>query len=213
MRRTFLLILAVTSSGCATGERMWASIMNPLRGETPRKWVRQMEDPDFPDERREGITKLVSRDFAKRPPYTTRYAQIAQLDQDYTVRAAAIRALNRSRDASATPTFIRALGDKSDLVRLEAAKALSNIPDPAAIKELLRVLQNPAENKDVRIAAADALRHYHDTTVARTLAGTLGAREFGIAWQARRSLRTITHEDFHYDETAWLQYLTTAKLG
>src|SRR5207247_4238153 len=106
---------------------------------------------------------------------------------------------------------IHALDDKSDLVRLEAAKALANIPDPAARDPLLRVLQNPAESKDVRIAAADALRHYRELDVARTLAGTLGAREFGIAWQSRRSLRVITRQDFAYDQTAWLQFLTTAK--
>jgi hypothetical protein len=207
------MTLALISSGCATTGRMWESLTNTVEGETPKKWVRQMEDPDFADERRAGITKLVKQDYARRPPYTTRYRQIAELDSDYTVRAAAIRALNISRDASATPTFIRGLNDKSDLVRLEAAKALANIPDPNAAADLTRVLQNPAENKDVRIAAADALRHYADITVARTLAGTLGAREFGIAWQARRSLRTMTRQDFHYDEAAWLQYLTTAKLG
>jgi hypothetical protein len=36
----------------------------------------------------------------------------------------------------------------------------------------------------------------------------LQAREFGVAWQARRSLRRITGRDLRYDDAAWLAYLT-----
>src|SRR2546423_106987 len=82
-------------------------------------------------------------------------------DGDFLVRAVAIRALNRSRDRSATPIFMKALNDKNDVVRWEAAKALANVPDPESPEALARILTNAADNKDVRIAAADALRHYH----------------------------------------------------
>ena len=49
-----------------------------------------MEDQYFPDERREGINEMVSYDFGKREPYTTRYEQLAQNDEDWLVRATAI---------------------------------------------------------------------------------------------------------------------------
>ena len=42
----------------------------------------------------------------------------------------AIRALNICRDATATSIFINGLKDDNELVRLESAKALANIPDP-----------------------------------------------------------------------------------
>jgi hypothetical protein len=184
------------------------SFFGRLRGETPTWALKKMEDPHFPDERREGINYLADQDFGKRPPWTTRYKQIAQDDFDYTVRASAVRALNRARDRSATDVFIKALSDRNDLVRLEAAKALANVPDPKAIDPLTKIVTSPVEGRDLRIAAADALRHYRDIGVARSLVNVLNGKDFGVAWQARHSLRTLTGKDLKYDERAWLVYLT-----
>src|SRR5207247_99585 len=108
------------------------------------------------------------------------------------VRATAIRALNRSRDASATPLFVKALDDPSDQVRLEAAKALVNMPDQKAAPALIKIVDSRTDNRDVRIAAADALRHYKALDVARTLVNTLGQRDFSVAWQSRHSLIMLT---------------------
>jgi hypothetical protein len=166
-----------------------------------------INDPYSADQRRKAIYELVQRDFAQQPPWTQRYQQIAQLDPDATVRAAAVRALNASRDKSAVPVFLAALTDKSDLVRLQAAKALSNIPDPTAAEPLARVLGNQAETRDVRIAASEALRHYRKMDVARVLAGTVNGRDFSIAWQSRWTLKILTGNDYGYDERAWLEYL------
>jgi hypothetical protein len=178
-----------------------------LRGHTPLVDVRMMENTSSADERRKGIFNLVGQEFAQQEPYTRRYRQIAQSDPDATVRATAIRASNASRDKAAVPIFIAALADKSDLVRLQAAKALSNIPDPSAAEPLSRVLGNQAETRDVRLAASEALRHYRNLDVARVLAGTVGGRDFSIAWQSRWSLRILTGRDLGYDERAWLEYL------
>jgi hypothetical protein len=94
------------------------------------------------------------------------------------------------------------------MVRLQAAKALSNIPDASASETLAKTLGNQAETRDIRIAAAEALRHYRDLGVARVLAGTLSGRDFSIAWQSRWSLEIMTGEDYGYDERKWLEYLT-----
>jgi HEAT repeat protein len=177
-------------------------------GKTPRNAAVKMEDQYFPDERREGINELVKKDFGKREPYTTRYDQIAKSDDDWLVRATAIRALNRARDRSATPTFIKALDDKNDQVRLEACKALVHMPDENAVPSLVRIVQDPAESRDVRIAAADALQHYRTLEVARALTNNLGGRDFGVAWQSHQTLILLTGHDLRYDEAAWLAYLT-----
>jgi hypothetical protein len=76
------------------------------------------------------------------------------------------------------------------------------------VAALVRVVSNPEEDKDVRIAAAGALRHYKSLEVARALIPRLGEGDFGIAWKARRSLRAITGKDLRYDEAAWLAYIT-----
>ncbi len=207
---------------------MFSAIASPFvalgdaaSGNTPAKAVRKMEDMNSADIRRQGIADLVTKwDFAKKPPYTTRYRQIAQNDPDFTVRAMAIRALNISRDASATQIFIAGLDDENELIRLESAKALANIPDVMAIPGLIRRVQGKREitsegrpetvdeSKDVRIAAADALRHYPTLDVARTLVSVLGERDFGLAWQSRRSLISLTGQDLNYDEAAWLRFLS-----
>jgi HEAT repeat protein len=82
------------------------------------------------------------------------------------------------------------------------------VPDAQAIAPLLKTVNTGSENVDVRIAAAEALRHYRSLEVARTLVNLLGERDFGLAWQARQSLRFMTSADQRYDQTAWLNYLS-----
>ncbi len=109
------------------------------------------------------------------------------------------------------PVFITALTDNNELIRWEAAKGLSNVPDPSAIDPLAHAVGNPSESKNVRVAAAEALRHYHNLTAARALVNTLGGKDFGVAWQARQSLSEMTGADLRYDQHAWLDFLTSDK--
>jgi hypothetical protein len=186
---------------------------------TPVEAQRMLHSPQ-PDQRRTAIAAISTRwDWGKREPYLTYYRDSVH-DADFTVRAMAIRALNVARDHSSTSIFIDALKDENELVRLEAAKALANLPDPAAVHPLERVLAGTravlspdghqalvAESKDVRIAAADALRQYRTLDVARILVTYLNETDFGVAWQSRQSLIVLTGQDLQYDESAWLQYL------
>ena len=178
-------------------------------GDNPARAVRLMQNDNSPDARRRGINDLLRWDFAQDGPYVRRYRQIAKGDADPHVRATAIRALNRARDADARPVFVAALSDASELVRLEAAKALVNLPDPAAAGALVAVVSNAAEDRDVRIAAAEALKHHRTIEVARALVPRLSERDFSVAWEARRSLRHLTRRDFRYDEAAWLEYIAS----
>jgi hypothetical protein len=199
--------LDAVESGVASIGTSISRLFKGASGDTPAKYAQMMESPSA-DARREGIGGLMDLDFAHKPPYTTRYAQIAQADSDPLVRATALRALSRSRDKSATDLFVKALGDPNKQVRLEGVKALINVPDKNAIQPLLKLLTRPEEDKDIRIAAADALRHYKTLEVARALVQMLSDRDFGIAYQSRRSLKALTGKDLRYDETAWLNYLT-----
>lgn len=213
--RIGLLLLTgiLFTGGCQTGAgqelvEFGRRVGDLITGNTALKDAVRMEDRDFADERRVGINRLVARAYGRGEPYTERYKQIARDDPDALVRATAIRALNRSRDASATDVFIDGLSDRDPLVRLEAAKALVNLPDPAATSRLIAVMRNPQEQLDVRIAAAEALRHYPNLEVARNLAAMLQDRQFSVAWQARQSLIALTGTDYRYNEPAWLRHLT-----
>ncbi len=179
-----------------------------ITGNTPKADAIDMETGSA-DQRRSGINDLVDNDFGKQAPYTTRYSQIAQLDNDPSVRAAAIRALNRSRDGVGIKAFIEGLSDENVGVRLESAKALANIPSFEAVPALMKVVSNTGESSDVKIAAIDALRHYKSMEVAQLLTAQLGHKDFSLAWQARQSLRFMTGSDYRYDATAWNSYLNS----
>ena len=154
--------------------------------------------------------KLVGYRFGRKEPYTKRYAQIATEPVDYTVRAGAMRALNYSRSRQDTEAFMLGLDDAEPAVRLEAAKALANLPVEKSVAKLIEHL-NTDNNKDVRIACADALRNFKTLDVTRALIAVLGDRDFGVSWQARTSLNLMTGRDFRYDESAWLDYLAKAQ--
>jgi hypothetical protein len=196
-------------------------------GNTPGKFARWMEDDQSADRRREGVLRLVSNyDFARVEPYTKRYWQISQGDPDTLVRAAAIRALNRARDRDAIPVYVKSLDDSNVLVRLEAAKALANIPDESAAPVLLRHLkpevemrvegapagarpERVTENRDVRVAVADALRNFRTKDAARALTEALQDRQFEVSYQARQSLILMTGHDYLYNPEKWREYLSS----
>jgi HEAT repeat protein len=195
----------------ATGHIIWSAPARLFRfasGETPLKSAAAMEDDKSADRRREGILALVQNRFARRPPYTKRYEQIGARDSEYTVRAAAIRALNYSRNTDAVDLYVNGLDDEEAAVRIESAKALSNIPTTKGMAKLIAHLQKD-DSKDMRIACADALRNYKQLDVARALTAVMNERDFSVAWQARQSLVLMTGRDFRYDEAAWLGYLSS----
>jgi hypothetical protein len=161
-----------------------------------------------PDHRRSGIIYLSDRSPGRHDPYAKQYLTMARSDADPAVRSMAIRALNRARDKRAIPIFLAALDERNESVRLEGAKGLANIPDPSAVAPLIRHLDFADENVDVRVACADALRMYRTPEVAQALVRALRDRNFGIAWQARKSLQLMTGKDFRYDTAAWLTYLS-----
>lgn len=192
-------------------------------GKTPARYARMMESDTSADMRRTGILELVSRyEFARAEPYTRRYWQIAQGDRNSLVRAAAIRALNRSRNRAAITVYLAAMDDPSVMVRLEAAKALANVPEKKAIPVLLRHMtgeidirsedgrmERQQEHRDVRLACADALRNFAERDVARALVDILRDRDFEVSWQARKSLVLMTGRDYRYNQARWRDYLAT----
>ena len=191
--------------------RMWSVVewsWNTAFGHTAAKYAKDLFHRN-PDIRRNAIYALSDQRYGRRGPYTDYYAHMAGDDRDQTVRAAALRALNRSRDAGVTAMYIAQLSDVSEWVRLEAAKALANIPDPKAVPMLLQLLADEQQAHGIRLASADALRAYPQSEVAQGLIRVLSGRDFGLSWQARQSLNLMTSRDFGYDQQAWLTYLTS----
>jgi HEAT repeat protein len=188
-------------------EPFW-QLYRHFTGDNAERAARYMLDTENPDHRREGTLRLAAESYARQGEHERDlWADLAGHDTDYTVRAAGIRALNWSRDNRKGQLYIAALNDDQPLVRLEAAKALANNPNPDAATPLLAHLAGDV-SEDVRIASADALRCYKTEEVAHALIGMLADSNFDVAWQSRQSLRLMTAHDFHYDQRAWLGYLS-----
>ena len=99
VRDESLLATALLSPVRLVGQAL-AVPVNTLRkadGRSPLQAARMTTDVQSADNRRVGLYRLVEYPFAQKPPYTTRYEQMAQSDPDPTVRAAAIRSCNRAR--------------------------------------------------------------------------------------------------------------------
>ena len=78
-------------------------------------------------------------------------------DPDMYVRGAAAAALGIIKDTSAVDALCAALEDKESHVRWSAAIPLGKIGDKSAIASLKKLLNNPGEPGNVRIAAKEAL--------------------------------------------------------
>jgi hypothetical protein len=192
-------------------DAIWEQIVriyNYMTGDTPFAAAKNMLEPRYPDLRRQAIMYLSKHEYGRQDPYLKYYAEMARSDPDWTVRAMAIRALNRARDKSVTTIYLNALDDKNELVRLEGAKALANIPEPLAVQALIKHLDSPEETNNVRVACADALRCYRRQEVAQVLVRNLRDPQFAVAWTSRRSLKLMTGKDYRYDQSAWLTYLS-----
>ena len=85
-----------------------------------------------------------------------------------TYKSGPSRALNVCRAKPATKLFIKALSNGDTQIRLEGCKALHRVPDPEAAKPLLALATRPDEDKDVRIAAVEALAKAVRSAVACT---------------------------------------------
>lgn len=182
----------------------------------PGAIARAMYQPRSPDAQRQAILQYTNFPFGRRGAAVRTYAGIARGDldpnPDYLVRAAALRALDRSRARGYTQLFLRYLDGSDDVqVRLEAANALGNIPDPDSIASLIDHLKRD-DSRDVRISCADALRNFKTKEVATALVNVLGDTDFGVAWQARQSLELMTGQDMRYDMRAWFNVISSSSV-
>ncbi len=197
--------LSAGIAAIANGPEALGDIFAPLFDENPSYYANLMVAEDSTsDERIQGISRIPDYGFGRGEPYTDAYATLASSGESDLVRATAIRAINRSGDATRSGLLVTALADESTLVRLEAAKALGNLPDPAAVGPLLQSAGGVDENLDVRLASVDALRHYpQNSEVIDRLIALLEGDVFDLAFQARASLAVLFGRDLGYDAAAW----------
>lgn len=217
MRRVRLLILtasalaAAMSAGC-----------NPLGGHgrgsnesflafgappTPAEAARWAVDPNSPDNRQQGILLLANAIFGGESVYMELY-RIALDDEDAAVRAAAVRAFALHGGPPEGRLIMDRLGpDEDPLVRREVARALSRIHVPESVPLLTRAVDPVSEpDGETRALAAEALAQHREPRVVQALIGALTDTRLLVSSTARRSLNTLTGEDFGIEPEPWLRW-------
>ena len=207
-------LLALFTTGCADDsglaggdfDKSQGSILSVFAGPTPVEAVQWATDPYDAGKRQYGILLLAGAPWGGESPYVRMYA-LAARDEDSAVRTAAIRALSLHGSVDHVPLLIEALTTGDPLTRREAARALQRIHSEDAIEPLLAAI-NPAreDEYEVRREAAVALGQYPTRRVALSLISALSDRRLGVNEAARRSLTTLTGQDFAYEIDDWVAW-------
>jgi hypothetical protein len=198
-------------TGCGTFDgvpRGSTSLLSALFPQTtPAQAAEMATDPYSPERRYEGTTLLSNAPFGGQPVYLELYLDAIE-DEDPGVRAAGVRALGRHGEPEHVPQIIALLEDTDRYVRFEAARALQRVHSPEVVPVLLNVIQEEREpDADVRVAAAEALGQYPESRVVQGLIAALADRRLAVNHAVRRSLITLTGQDFGVDRAAWLGWV------
>jgi hypothetical protein len=201
-------LLLVT--GCGTFDdvpRGTQSLFQAFMPQTsPSEAADMAVDPYSPERRHRGTTLLSHADFGGGPVYMELYLDAVR-DEDAGVRAAGVRALGRHGEPEHAMILVERLGDPDRMVRIASARALQRIHNPSVVPALLTAIREDRESEtDVRIAAAEALGQYAEPRVVQGLIAALADPRLAVNHAVRRSLVTLTGQDFGVDRRAWLDW-------
>lgn len=206
------LAAAACSAGCglldvpAGSQSLLGGI---IAGPSPTEAAEWAIDKYDPGKRYQGTMLLANAPFGGEPPYIALYEANAT-DPDAGVRLAAVCGLSLHGNPSHVPMLIDRLKDSDALVRVEAARGLQRVHSDEAIGPLLEALSEDPD-PDVRTEAASALGQYPTDRVVQGLIAALADPQLATAETARRSLRTLTGQDFGLDRRAWLEWYDKAE--
>ena len=176
-----------------------------LSGPSAPELVAMTFDMEDADRRRKGIVELSGHSWGLEEPYLKAYATLLKHDTEPCVRSGAARALGKAGPAAEkyVQQLAAALGDKSAMVRCDAAVALDTVIGEEAVGPLRKRAVSD-ESPDVRRCCAKALRHYRTEAVRETLLRCLKDRAFSVRYQARGSLAALTGRDMGYEPIDWV---------
>ena len=213
MSKTLLLTLLLTAPlaflGCnAEGEdlnKVLPKLIDEWKGPGNVEAAAGMFNADNPDIRRISVAHISKKQWGHEPPYMKAYRQLAT-DPQPLVRGQAMLALGSSGQADVADVLITGLGDTSPLVRRDAAAALKDITNPAAIDPLLEHLKNDPDAQ-TRVFCAQALRNYSTPRTILGLAQALDDKDAAVIEWSWKSLTQITGKDWSKtDSRPWLEY-------
>ncbi len=172
----------------------------------PSGIAEEMFHPKDPDRRRRGVVRASTSDVGSQEFYLRSYRTLLT-DPDATVRAAAAQALGSHGKEEDALRLASSLEDESVIVRWEAAKALQRLHHKDVIVPLSHRMRFENEpDLDVRQAATAAMAQYQTEYAFESLVNVLKDDDFGVRYEARQSLLTLTGENLGFDRDTWKQW-------
>jgi HEAT repeat protein len=223
------MVWVVAGAGCKTDKPLWAWGKGHSVARTTKQLTVALEAPN-PDRRRRALLSLLHEDAVRSPEAFKALDLIVRTDEDSCVRRAAIAVLAQYTDPRPVRTFLELLHCRDhpqrvrpidDAIRLDVVTALGTFGDHsvipadrqpdvvAALAELLR----DSRDHQVCVQSARALRHFPSRRSVIALVGALAARDFGVAYEARASLRYLTGIQQEMTLAGWHQWLDSSSFG
>jgi HEAT repeat protein len=182
------------------------SILQISSGPTPTKAVGWALDEYDPNNRYRGTMYLATQPWGGGPEYLQLYVDAIK-DDDAGVRSAGVRGLALHGSPEHVPLILETLVDEDRIVRIDSARALQRIHAPVAVEPLMSAIQVDREESEmVRAEAADALGQYAQPRVVDALIAALSDTNLAVNEATRKSLRTLTGQDFELDTSAWVNW-------
>ncbi len=183
-------------------------VIKDMYGPSGKELADMALDPNDPDRRREGVSKLSSKSWGRKEPYLTVYATLLRRDKDASVRSAAARALGLAGDVKYMPDLAAALTDEVEAVRWDAAVAIGQMPGEEGVAPLKGAAVGDT-SPDVRMAAVKSLGKHRRKDVLATLTKCLDDPSFGVRFEAHEAMVAITGVDRGYEVSDWEKFVAS----
>jgi HEAT repeats/PBS lyase HEAT-like repeat len=206
-----LIVAMVTSlslGGCGTiglnYEPGTKSLLQFNTGPNYQQASLRARNPYDANERYRGTLVLANAPFASEDPYLTLFEQNIE-DRDPSVQMAAVRGLANHGTPEHATLLAEALDNENEIVRVEAARGLQRLHNPAAISALMRhSREGQEEDAAVRAECAHALGQYAEPRVLHHLIEVLrDDPSLTVVSSAMDALKYLTGQELGLDASQW----------
>lgn len=188
------------------------------------EYIRVALENDDPDARRRAIDQLAHTRHLNRASSVDALDVIARTDPSERVRCRAVRAMANVANPKGVETMLAildALGERrnvrpaGDELRWHAVEALERLialttfdtAMSASMHDTAINLLERDSSRAVRIGAAKLLGHCPTKPASRALVLALSEQDFGIVYEAERSLTRLTGQTHDHSPAAWTAWL------
>jgi hypothetical protein len=204
-----IMVVATACGPIANTRPGMKSVLEVFQPPTPEEALKLATDEFDANKRYQGLSVITGAPYASEASYVQLFEDRLN-DSDPGVRALAARALGSHGSPDNALSIAKLLTTDADAtVRIESARALQRLHNPAVVESLFTAL-DPAKESDIRVRteAASALGHYGEARVVERLIAAMSDESLPVNLRVQSSLRTLTGHDFGTSQQAWQAWYT-----